>query len=199
MSDIRASELEEGMRYREYGMDDAVTIKVIDWHGDTVLITSTDGMELTLDRDTVVERVKTTVTPPPAVPDFSKDVPGQSFGGAYWSEADYRVTLKVSQWQEHMGLMVVDTLLLEIEDSLGTKLFDCVFSDVQGDRLRDLARTSEEADDEGLGLSRELHWRFTDNNNQVDLNVNVLEEIAAWLDFVFRDEVYDGNPDEWEY
>jgi hypothetical protein len=53
--DIRALELNEGQRFREYGMDDIHTVRSIDFRGDTALIDCEAGCEITLDGDTVVE------------------------------------------------------------------------------------------------------------------------------------------------
>lgn len=57
--DLRASSLEEGMLYREYGDDELRRITRTDQHGDTVLIwydTDEDtGYETTHDIDEVVE------------------------------------------------------------------------------------------------------------------------------------------------
>lgn len=57
MPDIRASEIEEKMRIREYGDldDDGVIVDSVDQHGDSVLIRTKDGGELTFDRDEVLE------------------------------------------------------------------------------------------------------------------------------------------------
>lgn len=62
MTDIRASEIEEGMHIREYGqfVDDSYTVAEVDMHGDTVLITDAEGWRLSFDRDEVVELLGTT-------------------------------------------------------------------------------------------------------------------------------------------
>lgn len=59
--DIRASEIEKGMHIREYGSphEEGVTVKRVGMHGDTVLITGTNGETPTFDRDQVVEQVMT--------------------------------------------------------------------------------------------------------------------------------------------
>ena len=54
-NEIRASELHDGSIFREYGMDDVHKVAEIDWHGDTLLVTTESGDEVSLDRDTVVE------------------------------------------------------------------------------------------------------------------------------------------------
>lgn len=51
--EMRASEIEEGDLMTEFGMD-TVRVAKVDWHGDTVLITTTAGGETALDRDEVV-------------------------------------------------------------------------------------------------------------------------------------------------
>lgn len=117
------------------------------------------------------------------VPDFVKDMGGKYFGGAYWHNADYRLIVKATS---------PTMFLLIVEDSSGAMAFEHEFTDTQADRLRDLVRTSEEADDEGLGLSRELHWRFEVDRTQVDLDLNTLDEIAEWIDTVF-DAADGGN------
>jgi hypothetical protein len=53
MAEIRASEITERMRIREPGMD-ALTVKELAWHGDTVLVTDEQGGPHSFDRDTVV-------------------------------------------------------------------------------------------------------------------------------------------------
>lgn len=53
--DERASVLVDGDKFREYGMDEVYTVAVADMHGDTVLITTTDGTKVTFDRDEVIE------------------------------------------------------------------------------------------------------------------------------------------------
>lgn len=55
VEDRRASQLTEGDLYREYGLDEWREIKELDWHGDTALITDTEGVESTYDTDEVVE------------------------------------------------------------------------------------------------------------------------------------------------
>jgi hypothetical protein len=57
MADIRASEIKEKMRIRQYGLDDddALTVATIGWHGATVLVTSAEGNKYTYDRDEVLE------------------------------------------------------------------------------------------------------------------------------------------------
>lgn len=53
--DIRASELEVGDFYSEYGLDDVNEVAERDDHGDTVLITTTTGDEHSYDIDEVLE------------------------------------------------------------------------------------------------------------------------------------------------
>lgn len=118
------------------------------------------------------------VTTREPVPAFTKDVQGKYFGGAYWGEAEYRVVVET---MDGTG----EKFLLRVEDSSGTEVAEIEFNDTQADRLRDVARTSEEADDEGLGLSREIHWHVGDDRNEVDLDVNFLEELAEWIDTIF--------------
>lgn len=66
MTDIRASEIEENMRLREYGSDeDAWTVAKVDWHGDTVLVTDTEGWNVSFDRDEVVELLPPEPEPEP--------------------------------------------------------------------------------------------------------------------------------------
>lgn len=55
--EARASELEEGVIYREFGCDPHLVAK-LDRFGDTMLVTTDDGTELTLDIDEVIEVVK---------------------------------------------------------------------------------------------------------------------------------------------
>lgn len=57
MSDINASSLEVGSIFREYGMDSIYKVAEVGGHGDTVLITSENGDEISLDIDTVVENM----------------------------------------------------------------------------------------------------------------------------------------------
>jgi hypothetical protein len=114
----------------------------------------------------------------PPVPAFTKDVTGKYFGGAYWNDADYRVIVET---MDGTG----ENFLLRVESDTGYSVNEIEFNDTQADRLRDLARTSEEADDEGLGLSREIHWHIGDDRNDVDLTMNDLEELAEWIDTIF--------------
>jgi hypothetical protein len=114
----------------------------------------------------------------PPVPAFTKDVTGKYFGGAYWNEAEYRVIVET---MDGTG----ERFLLRLESDTGYSVNEVEFNDTQADRLRDLARSSEEADDEGLGLSREIHWHIGDERNEVDLDVNFLEELAEWIDTIF--------------
>lgn len=120
--------------------------------------------------------IHVTVVRPP-VPAFTQDVTGKYFGGAYWNDADYRVTVETDDTTENF--------LLRVEDSSGAEITEVAFNDTQADRLRDVARTSEEADDEGLGLSREIHWHVGDDRNEVDLDMNFLEALAEWIDTIF--------------
>lgn len=117
-------------------------------------------------------------TPRKPVPAFTKDVEGKYFGGAYWDEAEYRVVVET---MDGTG----EQFLLRVETSSGAEVASIEFNDTQADRLRDVARTSEEADDEGLGLSREIHWHVGDDRNEVDLDMNFLEELAEWIDTIF--------------
>lgn len=54
--EARASELVSGDLYREFGMEPAV-VKVRNDHGDTVLLTHEDDVQVAIDMDTVVLRV----------------------------------------------------------------------------------------------------------------------------------------------
>jgi hypothetical protein len=64
MTEIRASEITEKMRIQEFGMDDAFTVTSIDRHGDTMLVTDTDGHETTFDIDEVVDLLPTKLVCP---------------------------------------------------------------------------------------------------------------------------------------
>jgi hypothetical protein len=132
------------------------------------------GERVVVDLDEADE--ETPVRPP--VPAFTKDVTGKYFGGAYWNEAEYRVIVET---MDSTG----ERFLLRLESDTGYSVNEVEFNDTQADRLRDVARSSEEADDEGLGLSREIHWHIGDERNEVDLDVNFLEELAEWIDTIF--------------
>lgn len=54
--DKRAAELAVGDTFTEDGMG-SVTVADLAWHGDTVLVFGTDGLEVAIDRDTVVQLV----------------------------------------------------------------------------------------------------------------------------------------------
>jgi hypothetical protein len=127
------------------------------------------------------------------LPDFTKDVQGRYFGGAYWNEADYRIGIT----DDTAG--GTQAFVLTVESNTGFEVSKHEFTDTQADRLIALVNTDDAADDEGLGLSRELHWRVGDDTNEVDLDVNVLDEVAAWLGYALGIETYEGSPDEWEY
>jgi hypothetical protein len=100
-------------------------------------------------------------------------VEGREFGGQYWGDATFRVKL-THPTAETYGLVV--------EDSSGTEVGDAIVFDYnQADRLVALANTSEEADDAGLGLTHEFHWRLGDSENEVDLTSGHLEQIAEWI------------------
>ena len=53
--DLRASGLEVGHRFREYGMDDIHVVAERDDWGDRVLIKTQDDIELSFDIDEVIE------------------------------------------------------------------------------------------------------------------------------------------------
>lgn len=61
--EARAMELVAGDLYREFGMEPAV-VKVRGDHGDTVLLTHEDGTQVSIDMDTVVQRVAVYRLPP---------------------------------------------------------------------------------------------------------------------------------------
>jgi hypothetical protein len=125
------------------------------------------------------------------LPEFTKDVEGRCYGGAYWGPADYRI---------RMHPMGDDAFRIIVEMSDGTAVVMQEFTDEQADRLMSLVGTSEDADDEGLGLSRELHWHLGDTHTHaVDLDMGILEEMRAWFEFAFGIETYDGPEDRWEY
>jgi len=190
-NDLRASELVERMSYREYGMDDAITIKTLDQHGDTMLITSEDGTETTLDIDTVVERLY-------PLPAFQMDVTGQCYGGAFWSEADYRVCMAVEDSTE-------TPVVFWVEDSAGTRLTQHWFSPEEIEGITWMSNTNHSLDgyedDWSLpvGMDRILIWDLpTDDDNNVRLDDAQITEVAAWLRFAIGEETYTGGP-EWEF
>ena len=190
-NDLRASELEERMRYREYGMDGVIEVKTLGTHGDRVLITAADGTETSLDRDTVVERVF-------PLPAFQMDVTGEYLGNAYPEQQEYRVRITALEGERFQ---------LTVEDASGTVVgggeefgFD-VAEGIQKVASTDHGLSFYE-DDWKLpaGMDRMITWTlptFTDVH--VELNESQIDQVSHWLNYALGEDVYEGNPDVWEY
>ena len=105
---------------------------------------------------------------------WQADLLGRQYGGAFWHDAEYRVTIAYD-WENTSYALVMS-------DSVDTVIYNRVFTTEQAEQLVALVHTDETADDEGLGLSRELHWRIGDDYNEVDLNILALTAIADWIE-----------------
>jgi hypothetical protein len=186
--EIRASELAEKMTFREPGME-PVTIKSLDYHGDAVLVTDVDGVESTLDRDTVVEVLV-------ALPRLEMDVAGEYSGNAYPEAEEYRV---------HMRPMIGgERFLLTVENASGGEINSVPLSMAEVDGIQKVASTDHGLDvyeDDWtipVNIERSIHWDLGDAENFVRLNEAHIDEIAAWLRYATGEETWDGG-DTWEY
>lgn len=131
------------------------------------------------------------------VPPLSKDVTGQCYGGAFWSEADYRVTMARGEG---------GSISLNVEDSGGALVARTLFFDeelIEG--IDKVAHTdhglSGYEDDWKIpaGMGRVLTWTLqTDINHEVVLNEADIDEVAAWLEYAIGEKVWDGGED-WEF
>lgn len=131
------------------------------------------------------------------VPDLQIDLAGQSYGGAYWSNADYRFG----------ATREGDEILMWLENSSGGVIDDRQFTErqVRALMLVDDAPTRIRPSDApptvdelaSLGVNTVVSWMWGDDEDEVDLGGR-LDEIQAWLGYALGDETWDGGED-WEW
>lgn len=132
------------------------------------------------------------------LPAFSKDVPGQYFGGAFWDNDDYRVRIETLD-------ATGEKFLLTVETSDGTVIGQSELSREEADGIQKMGTTMHDIDvyeDDWKfpkGMSRVLTWTLpTDSDHTVVLNEGDISEMAVWFDYAMTDKVWDGGED-WEY
>jgi hypothetical protein len=206
MSEMRASQLEVGNTYREYGFDEeeAVTITEIGYHGDAVLITGSNehgDVETTLDGDEVVEILSLTPTaiPVPArpvMPDLQMDVTGTYIGNPFPEQEDYRILLQP----------YLHEFALTVESTSGTVLGDMTITKELADGIIGMAGIDHGLDgyqDDWVlptGLDRVMTWTIpAGSDNWIRLDEAQIDEIADWLRCATGEVEYTGDPERWEY
>ena len=132
-----------------------------------------------------------------ALPSFAMDVVGWYGGNAYPETREYRVMIK----QRDGGFW------LRAEDSGGFEVAEYIFSTEVADGIIDMANrdhdlTGFEDDWElPIGMIRTLSWDLptTDVEVEIRLSQERIDLVAEWLRYATGVDVYDGNPDEWEF
>ena len=132
------------------------------------------------------------------LPDFAMDVPGWYGGNAYPETHEYRITVSGT---------VTDGFVLKAEDHLGGQVAEFGFDSDVADSLIDIGgrdhTLSGYEDDWSLpdGLDRMLVWDIptTETDHEIRLHQGQIDNIREWLRFALGFEVYDGNPDMWEF
>jgi hypothetical protein len=122
------------------------------------------------------------------IPTLTIDKEGQSYGGAYWNEADVRFTLTDEG----------DLAVARAEDASGN-VFDTVeLNRDQAQRFVELVL--DQAPSTGVPqLTIQPRWTLSDFTHHLEL-IDELDEIGAWLRFwLGHDEQWDPADTEWEY
>lgn len=122
-----------------------------------------------------------------------RDLEGKTYGGAYWSDADFRVRLD--------GQQPDGPYTLSVEDSAGSVIEMTTIKAHQADALISEVKRSAGTDKVpvvGLGVERRLIWVLGDHSNTVELRENEIDEITTWLTYALGFETWDGGED-WEF
>jgi len=133
------------------------------------------------------------------LPAFSKDVTGQTYGGAFWDSTEFRIKIRTLIGDHERFLMTVET-------SEGTEVNQTFITLAEADGIDRMATTdhglSGYEDDWAIpmGMRRTLSWDLpVDEGHLVTLEQDAIDEIAAWLRYATGEETYDGDTENWEY
>jgi len=132
------------------------------------------------------------------LPDFQMDATGWYGGNAYPETREYRVTIQPREGE---------SFYLRIEDSGGAEVGEYIFGRDVADGIIDMANRDHDLtgfeDDWELpvGMVRTLAWDLptADQDVEVRLTQDRIDQVAAWLRFATKVDVYDGDSDVWEY
>jgi hypothetical protein len=132
------------------------------------------------------------------LPDFVKDVSGQYYGGAFWDSADYRVIIQIADDAGKNFRMTVETASGGVAGE-----YEFGMAEAEG-----IARMASMDHDLGgyeddwtipIGMRRTLSWTLpTTDDHLVTIDQDVIEEIAAWLEYATGEKTWDGGED-WEF
>jgi len=124
-----------------------------------------------------------------SVPDAYIDVAGETYGGAYWTPAEYRLVL--SAVDSHTWTVEV----LTSSDAHVTSLT------LHGQHATELVKVinAPKPEWEVPGLETITRWDLGDDVDNTVLVVSELDEISAWLTYFLGIETWDPADDTWEF
>lgn len=128
------------------------------------------------------------------VPPLIRQVPGFSYGGQYYQQAEFEVTFEVD---------LSGGATITLADSAGFTRYSAHLEATQLVAARDLldtahASTGTARPSPAPGLEVRPVWVIGDDSDYVDITYNHLDEVHEWLKYATGTQIWDGGPD-WEY
>lgn len=135
------------------------------------------------------------------LPEFTKDVEGKEYGGAYYHDAEYRIRMAVEDDQPETPVV------LWVEDSAGNRIDQQWLTPELIEGIIKIASINHGLDGSGydddwtfpVGMDRVLVWAVTTKgNHRVEVGSDVVDEVAAWLRYATGEDEWTGGED-WEF